>query len=86
LGPHSVSKLSFKTQTDLSKNVESLIDALVKLRAEMSQTQASRPRGSRPSYQSCVLDPVFLHRPLEANPSRPQKVSGQVVGSQGRPA
>ena len=43
LGPHSVSKLSFKTQTDLSKNVEPLIDASVKWRAEMSQTQAVRP-------------------------------------------
>ena len=39
LGPHSVSKLSFKTQTDLSKNMESLIDASVKQTADMSQTR-----------------------------------------------
>ena len=49
LGPLSVSKRSFKTKTTLSKNVQPLIDASVKRRAERSQTQASRPRGGRPA-------------------------------------
>ena len=81
MGPLSVSKHSFKTQTALTKNVQPLIDASVKRRAERSQTQACWP-----AYQSRVLDPVFFHRPPGANLSRPQKVGSQVVGSPGRPA
>ena len=63
LGPHSVSKLSFKTQTDLSKNVEPLIDASVKWRAEMSQTQAVRPINHVFWTQSFSTD---LQEPIQA--------------------
>src|SRR6185369_16260752 len=49
LGPLSVSKRSFKTQTALRKNVQPLIDASVKRRAERSQTQAGRPKGGQPA-------------------------------------
>jgi len=80
-----VSKLSFKTQTDLRKNAQPLIDALVKRIAEMSQPQAGQPRRGWQAYQSRALDPILFHRPPGANPSRPQKVGGQMVGSPGWP-
>jgi len=86
LGPLSVSKCSFKTQTALSKNVQPLIDASVKRRAERSQTQAGRPKGGRPAYQSHALDLILFHRPPGDNPSHPQKVGGQMVGSLGQPS
>ena len=56
LGPHSVSKRSFKTQSALRKNVQPLIDALVERRVERSQTQAGRPNNHVLWTQSSSTD------------------------------
>ena len=62
LGPLSVSKRSFKTKTALSKNVQSLIDASVKQRAERGKPrlaglgEAGRPNNHVLWTQSSSTD------------------------------
>ena len=43
LGPHSVSKCSFRTQTDLRDNIQPSTNVLEQRAAEASQSQAGRP-------------------------------------------
>jgi len=43
------------------------------------------PNPGRLAYQSRALDPILFHRPLVANPSRQQKVGGQMAKSIGWP-
>ena len=79
LGPLSVSKRSFKTQTALSKNVHPLIIKPVKWRAETCQLQAGRPT-------NFSVEPTQPPPPSRQDQERPREGRRQTEKILGQPA